>query len=424
MDIKKLLKSEENTIRTQSDISEMSNDQMIINKKDEYDNIIRNENKSSKILEESEEDTIIKTAEIKKGYKEAEKAAFAENDENEEIIQRPKFQNKVKTMEIDREHDSHKMQRVKEAVNRYQEYKGTPAAVMLLETVIEACDDYTSGKFSIFKFGEAAKRLKQVKTIRDKAKKMYKKLSSAQMSADKQKELLGMIRREPEQFQTELIRMNRRSKVAYAPEVKKQMDEYIKANAESIDEKTRHTHDLVKKLRIAYPTLSYDDAVSLALKHVNDYQLDYNDLDEELGEKYANIRVTPDIKKRAADIRRQIPAMSKRMALDIARSNIKDHKEPSAIKIIESIQDKNLQSRLRKSFIDQEIKNDLDKYLSGMNIFKRAFMSTLFREFAKNRVLREKVLSSAYAQGYDLEEEERLKNHHSMRDDEYETKFI
>ena len=116
--------------------------------------------------------------------------------------------------------------------------------------------------------------------------------------------------------------------------------------------------------------------------------------------------------------------MSKRMALDIARSNIKDHKEPSAIKIIESIQDKNLQSRLRKSFIDQEIKNDLDKYLSGMNIFKRAFMSTLFREFAKNRVLREKVLSSAYAQGYDLEEEERLKNHHSMRDDEYETKFI
>lgn len=109
------------------------------------------------------------------------------------------------------------------------------------------------------------------------------------------------------------------------------------------DEKTRHTHDLVKKLRIAYPTLSYDDAVSLALKHVNDYQLDYN---------------------------------------------------------------------------------DLDKYLSGMNIFKRAFMSTLFRGFARSRVLREKVLSSAYAQGYDLEEEERLKNHHSMRDDEYETKFI
>jgi len=69
--------------------------------------------------------------------------------------------------------DSVKMQNVKSALNAYAELsKGKMSSEDerdYLNDIVSACDSYCFMKFSLFKFGEAKKRLSQVKEMRSKA---------------------------------------------------------------------------------------------------------------------------------------------------------------------------------------------------------------------------------------------------------------
>ena len=74
---------------------------------------------------------------------------------------------------IKSDEDSVKMQNVKSALNAYAELsKGKMSSEDerdYLNDIVSACDSYCFMKFSLFKFGEAKKRLSQVKEMRSKA---------------------------------------------------------------------------------------------------------------------------------------------------------------------------------------------------------------------------------------------------------------
>ena len=58
--------------------------------------------------------------------------------------------------------------------------------------MINACDQYLKWKFSLFKFGKAADRLREVKEVRANARKELQKLKKAEakLSPDEKKEQL------------------------------------------------------------------------------------------------------------------------------------------------------------------------------------------------------------------------------------------
>ena len=96
-----------------------------------------------------------------------------EKKENNEVSAQQSYLvwNQVNVIKSDE--DSVKMQNVKSALNAYAELsKGKMSSEDerdYLNDIVSACDSYCFMKFSLFKFGEAKKRLSQVKEMRSKA---------------------------------------------------------------------------------------------------------------------------------------------------------------------------------------------------------------------------------------------------------------
>ncbi len=91
--------------------------------------------------------------------------------------------------------DSDKMIAVKKAIGDYQATKNTLASKHTLEEVIRACNQYTKGKFSLFKFGKAAQRLREVKAVREQAEKELNRIAEEEKNLNaEQKESLKKAR--------------------------------------------------------------------------------------------------------------------------------------------------------------------------------------------------------------------------------------
>lgn len=80
-----------------------------------------------------------------------------------EIVPDYKYVTLAQTCDVEKS-DSDKMRAVKLAINKYHQLEGEEKEwneIAVLENIIEACNTYTSGKFSLFKFGKAAEGLKK-----------------------------------------------------------------------------------------------------------------------------------------------------------------------------------------------------------------------------------------------------------------------
>ncbi|WP_034444061.1 hypothetical protein [Butyrivibrio sp. AE2032] len=152
--------------------------------------------------------------------------------------------------------DSAKMAAVKNAINRYHELQGEEKQwneVAVLEEVVKACNAYTSGKFSLFKFGKAAERLKEVKRVREDARAKIREIKKRDEEAG--------------------ITPSQRFKKSYDQMIKK--EDYYSAEIHSAHKRVADTRTgqdkgvlkvRIKNLQYHYPAMSYDEAEQLVIK--------------------------------------------------------------------------------------------------------------------------------------------------------------
>ena len=173
-----------------------------------------------------------------------------------EIKPEPKYVSLEKSFAIDGKNDSEKMQAVKDAISRYQVEKENNSSIQreVLETVINACDQYLKWKFSLFKFGKAADRLREVKEVRANARKELQKLKKAEakLSPDEKKEQLK-----------NRIALMKKDEKYYAPE----LNTIYQSRAESLNKENKAILKAkIKGLQFHYPAMDYDEAAKLVIR--------------------------------------------------------------------------------------------------------------------------------------------------------------
>ena len=143
--------------------------------------------------------------------------------------------------------DSDKMIAVKNAISDYQATKNTLASKHTLEEVIRACNQYTKGKFSLFKFGKAAQRLREVKAVREQAERELSRMAEEEKSLNAE--------------QKETLRKDRLDSLKGA------------ANNATQFEKARFVKNKAREFRKKYPALTKAEANKFASDAFERYDL-------------------------------------------------------------------------------------------------------------------------------------------------------
>lgn len=202
-----------------------------------------------------------------------------------EIIEEAKYVSLNKRFEVDEKIDSGKMKAVKEAVIKYQEAKGSVVESLRLKELIAMCNNYTKGK--IFKIGVAAKRLEEVKAVRNAAQIELINLQEkeAALSENAKKEHKKVLYQE----------MNKNKKF-YAADIARMHKEEKKAMGKDIfSKRMQDIKSLVKAIRNEYSGIKYEKAEDLAIqcykRGITDVsKIDFAKLDEQVSKKLKDKR--------------------------------------------------------------------------------------------------------------------------------------
>ena len=323
----------------------------------------------------------------------------------------------------EKEKDSAKMKAIKRAIKRYLEVRTTVTAPLVLQSVIEACNEYTKGKVGFLKFGEAKERLNEVKAVREAAlmelrecNAIDKKLSPEELKERKNKR--REVLRNNEEFYAPEIKAHNKKVASQSPEKKREYEEI-----------NNRKYQLVKgamaNLKSNYPGLSDKDAQNLVLKHIKNKDvtsdsINFKLLDKEVGKKAYYGRIGRLKSDRVEELMESYPAMKKKDAIRIAVKEyelgrtlkhdniINEFKGNYAFKVKDSFFEKQLSEKIR-----EELK---DKY----NVVTRLFAGTIGYEFVKNNVLKDWLVSAAFAHDVEIIEEKNV----AKKDLDYESTFI
>lgn len=209
-----------------------------------------------------------------------------------EIIEEAKYVSLNRRFEVDEKVDSGKMKAVKEAVIKYQEAKGSVVESLRLKELIAMCNNYTKGK--IFKIGVAAKRLEEVKAVRNAAQIELVNLQEkeAALSEDAKKEHKKALYQE----------MNKNKKF-YAADIARMHKEEKKAMGKDLfSKRMQDIKSLVKGIRNEYSGIKYEKAEDLAIqcykKGITDVsKIDFVKLDEQVSKKLKDKRAKKVLEK-------------------------------------------------------------------------------------------------------------------------------
>lgn len=245
--------------------------------------------------------------------------------------------------------DDKKMAAVKEAINKLHDSQGGDDEMDALQAVIKACNSYTWGKFSIFKFGQAKVKLNEVKRVRQEAEARLAELKQQQ-------------KKTVEQADNNVF-----------PNVEVQDKKAAKNNMPSSGKKYQNKR--TKELKKTYPELS-QKALELIAEHEFQEKKRFNaeeildlanEMDEFSQEEYDYInQVFMDLKEEA-----------------------EEEKEQAAIKQAR---------RENDAEVDKKIKDLIQQRLNEMNPFKRFFYNNFYgREVLRNEILRDEILKTKFA---------------------------
>ena len=252
-----------------------------------------------------------------------------------------KFDDKAKFVSLHRtnevvERDSDKMAAVKNAINRYLEHKGEVVESNLLETIIRVCDEYTRGKISFLRLGDAGRRLKEVKAIRKQADlELFKIRAKEAKMTDEQL-------REKRKERTRIIKAD---ETYYAPE--------LDAHYRKLAAKTNYrsylpeTKVVIDTLRDYYPAMSFKEAEALAIRNReirlvrHDRSIDMKLADKLISKESKQSAIerqekekAEEIKDRAKQLKKYIPGMDDALALRVAKKEDEIGKEYTDREII------------------------------------------------------------------------------------------
>ncbi len=254
--------------------------------------------------------------------------------------------------------DSDKMVAVKEAVNRYHELRGADKQwneIAVLEEVVKACNAYTSGKFSLFKFGKAAVRLKEVKQVRADAQAKIKEIRKK----DEEKGITPSQR-----FQKSYKQMIK-NEDRYSAEIHS-AHKFVADTRTGKDKQILKVH--VKNLRSHYPAMSYDEAEQLIIRF--EFFKEQRQLDLSIVDRYVS-----------------------KGALESAQKKRQKDREKES-----KIRDK----QINEAF-DRMTKEKFEEYLKNRNPIARIFYR-IFPWGLETQIMQDTLMSLAFAKGIDLNE--------------------
>lgn len=343
MDSKELMKSQskEIEINTQKIEEKQDNAFMSIGEKHEGDQIqeVKINSELNDLEANSEDfDMAAMTREIKESLSDSvkvydKKKVKAVKDQN--IVDATKFVSLYRNNEIV-ERDSDKMAAVKDAINRYQEHRGEAVESNLLETIIRACNQYTSGKISFLRLGDAGRRLKEVKEVRKQAELELLKIRAVEAKMSDQQLRAKKIER------TRIIKAD---EGYYAPE----LEAHYRKLAAKTDFRSNlpDTKRVIEILRDYYPAMSFKEAEYLAIRNKEIKLVQPNGSinmkkAEELiskenrdsAEKRKIKEARQKLRDRAAEIRQIMPGTNPQLALRIAKQEKEIGKEYSYDEIV------------------------------------------------------------------------------------------
>ena len=368
---------EETTQEFRKDASFREQDSMLANEFSEMD-VLQSSRKTADLMDQAEKTEDV----LNQSFILSDKKKIKNVRKEPKIVPEPKYVSLNKSFAVDSENDSQKMQDVKEAINRYHEVKGTATEGNVLATVIAACNRYISGKFSFFKFGRAAERLREVKEVRDEAKKEMKRLKEEENRFSEE---------EKKQRRKERIAAMKEKEDYYAPE----LNSLYQKKAESLTgEDKAKLKAKVKGLQFHYPAMDYDEAAKLVIRL--EMTEGYN-----LGENLQSEKLDSDVADKLDDL------VSKKA---LASAEKKRERDEEARRLAEEKQDKEMEEYNKMSLFEKM----LDRY----NPVARLFMRTFGRMYVERKVLEFVYMSELHAQGMDLKDGEKLFNDKND-DDEY-----
>ena len=374
-------------------------------------------------IDESEKNLINSYGEV-----EGEKIKVVEEPK---IIDTSRYVSLEKNISINSSEDSGNMQTLKNAIIRYQKSKGSATEELELRMVIAACNAYTRFKFSAFKFGKAAVRLKEVKAVREAAQKELDRINaeSLKLTEEEQKErgrtIFNAMKENRELYLPEVKRHNKMAAQLKKQRIKDQKEE----DAQKLKEATRKFKAAMKNLKYEYPELSDEEAMNLTAKGIHDNTLSEDHIEKRLIEEDMEELASGALQKHKDNIVKEhvkrlkyiIPALSKEDANEIAKQEIAKNEEYDAIDIIKYFKkDKAKQIKLEQSWKEQAIKIRTKEFLNSYNVVARLFMGTFGYLHVQNLALMDKLTADRFKLG--LEEEDDQPK--AKTDMDYDSTFI
>lgn len=373
-------------------------------------------------IDESEKNLINSYGEV-----EGEKIKVVEEPK---IIDTSRYVSLEKNISINSSEDSGNMQTLKNAIIRYQKSKGSATEELELRMVIAACNAYTRFKFSAFKFGKAAVRLKEVKAVREAAQKELDRINaeSLKLTEEEQKErgrtIFNAMKENRNLYLPEVKRHNKLAAQIKKQRIKDQKEE----DAQKLKEATRKFKAAMKNLKYEYPELSDEEAMNLTAKGLEFKTLDENHIEKRLIEEDMETMAAGALQKHKDNIVKEhvkrlkdiVPALTKKDAETIAKIEIEEKELYDAIDVIKYFEkDKEKRFKLQKSVTEQDIKRRTKKFLNSYNVVARLFMGTFGYLYVQNLALQDKYLAEQFARGENDEVPITSKT-----DDDYENTFI
>lgn len=343
MDSKDLLQKQSKMTEINTQINEEKQDNAFMNVGDVQENLKIDEiriNSDFSDLEAKKENPVMddKIEKIKDDFKDSVKVYDKKKIKSvreQNIVDRSKFVSLYRNNVVV-ERDSEKMAAVKNAINRYLEHKGEAVESNLLETIIRVCDQYTSGKISFLRLGEAGRRLKEVKEVRKQADLELLKIRA------QEKRMSDEQLREKRRERTRIIKADEEY---YAPE----LDAHYRKLAAKTDYRSflPETKVVINILRDYYPAMSFKEAEALAIRNKeiklvrHDKSIDMKLADKLISKENKQSAIDRQerekveaINDRAAQIKENIPYMFDKLALRVAKKEAEIGKEYTDREII------------------------------------------------------------------------------------------
>ena len=361
------IQKEEQEFEHKEDRSYREQDSMLSNEFSEMDSLQSSQLEADLMNKAEETEDKLNTA-----FDEYPKKKIKSAKKGPKVAPTPKYVSLNKSFAVDADNDSEKMQAVKEAINRYQEVKGTDTEGNVLATVIAACNQYLKGKFSLFKFGRAAERLREVKAVRENARMEMQRLKEAEDKFDEN---------EKKQRRKDRIAAMKKKEDYYAPE----LNSMYQRKAESMQgEDKAKLKAKIKGLQFHYPAMDYDEAAKLVVR-LEVYE-HYN-LGERLGSSNLDSSTQNKLDELVSEKARE--SAEKKRERDLEKEEAREKKEREEAREFNKL-------------------SPFEKRLRQYNPFFRVFMRTFGRMHVQTEVLKEQYMAAVHASGMTLAEAEEL----------------